>query len=106
MIDIVFIDHLQQATTVQAEPGVSLMQAAVDNQIVGVVGECGGSCSCATCVCGVDPAWADRLTPPDALESAMLESAAFSHPNSRLCCQITLREDHHGLTVHLPESQF
>jgi 2Fe-2S ferredoxin len=106
MITITFIDHLQQANRVQAGVGTSLMQAAVDNNIAGVVGECGGFCSCATCVCHVDASWADRLPPPDAMESAMLESVAAGRPNSRLCCQITLSQDLEGLTVHLPESQY
>ncbi len=106
MITITFIDHLQQATTVQAAPGTSLMQAAVDNHIAGIVGECGGFCSCATCVCHVDPSWVGRLPAPEAMESAMLESAAADHPASRLCCQIALNADLDGLTVHLPESQF
>lgn len=106
MITITFIDHLQQATTVQAAPGTSLMQAAVDNHIAGIVGECGGFCSCATCVCHVDPSWVGKLPAPEAMESAMLESAAADSPNSRLCCQIALSSDLDGLTVHLPESQF
>jgi 2Fe-2S ferredoxin len=106
MITINFIDHLQQVTHVQADVGTSLMQAAVDNNVAGVVGECGGFCSCATCVCHVDASWADRLPPPEAMESAMLESVAADHPNSRLCCQITLNQDLEGLTVHLPESQY
>lgn len=106
MINITFIDHRQQATTVQAPAGTSLMQAAVDNNIAGIVGECGGFCSCATCVCQVEPAWVNLLPPPEAMESAMLESAATDCPNSRLCCQITLNAELDGLTVHLPESQF
>jgi ferredoxin, 2Fe-2S len=106
MITITFIDHLQQATTVRATPGGSLMQAAVDHNIIGIVGECGGFCSCATCVCQVEAAWVDRLPPPEAMESAMLEPAAADHPNSRLCCQIALNADLDGLTVRLPESQF
>ncbi|MGS5087627.1 2Fe-2S iron-sulfur cluster-binding protein [Hydrogenophaga sp. A37] len=106
MINITFIDHLQQATRVQADVGASLMQAAVDNNMAGVVGECGGFGSCATCVCQVDASWVDRLPPPEAMESAMLESVAADLPNSRLCCQITLNADLAGLTVHLPESQY
>ena len=106
MITVTFIDHLQLATTVQAASGTSLMQAAMDNGIAGIIGECGGFCSCATCVCRVDAAWADRLPPPDDMERAMLESAAAEHPASRLCCQIALNAELNGLTVHLPESQF
>lgn len=106
MINITFIDHLQQATRVQAGAGTTLMQAAVDNHIAGVVGECGGFCSCATCVCQVDTGWVAKLTPPDDMERAMLESAEADRPNSRLACQIKLDAGLDGLTVHLPESQY
>lgn len=36
--------------------GTNLMEAAVANNIPNVVGECGGSLSCATCHIIVDPA--------------------------------------------------
>ncbi len=34
---------------VEAVVGRSVMQAAVDNFVPGIVADCGGSCSCGTC---------------------------------------------------------
>jgi 2Fe-2S ferredoxin len=106
MIHITFIDHLQQATTVQAEPGTTVMQAAVDHNIAGIVGECGGFCSCATCVCQVAEGWTDKLAPADDMELAMLDSGESGTLHHRLSCQIKLDASLNGLTVHLPQSQY
>ncbi len=106
MIKIHFVDHHHLVSPVEVEPGTTLMQAAVDNGIAGIVAECGGFCSCATCVCSVDPNWVDRLEPANEMEAAMLESVAATTAHGRLSCQITLTQEMDGLTVHLPESQY
>jgi len=106
MIKVNFIDHHKQISAVEAELGTTLMQAAVDNGIPGVIAECGGFCSCATCICYVDAEWVEHLNPASDMEHAMLESAAEEKPNCRLSCQITLTKNMDGLTVHLPESQY
>jgi 2Fe-2S ferredoxin len=106
MIHIVYIDHLQQSTTVAAQVGATVMQTAVDHNIAGVVGECGGYCSCATCLCQVDARWADKVPPAGDMELAMLESVESTRPHARLSCQIKLDPTLDGLTVHLPESQY
>ena len=106
MIKISFINHLNHTRIVEAEPGATLMQAAVDNGVPGIVAECGGFCSCATCVCFVDAAWVDKLEPANEMELAMLESVGDEQANSRLSCQVALTPDMDGLTVRLPESQY
>ena len=106
MIKVNFVDHLDQVRVVEAAVGSTLMQAAVDNGIAGVVAECGGFCSCATCMCYVDEQWAATLNRASDMEHAMLESAAGDKPNCRLSCQITLTNDMDGMTVRLPESQY
>ncbi|WP_342456182.1 2Fe-2S iron-sulfur cluster-binding protein [Phaeobacter gallaeciensis] len=39
-----------------AENGQNLMQAALSHDVPGIIGECGGTLSCATCHVYVDPA--------------------------------------------------
>ena len=106
MIKVTFIDHQNQATEIDADTGVSLMQAAVENGVAGIVAECGGACSCATCMCYVDETWAKKLGPASDMEHAMIEAVLEEHPTSRLSCQITLTKDMDGLVVHVPESQY
>lgn len=82
------------------------MRAAVENGILGILAECGGSAMCATCHVYVDERYLDRLAPMNATEDAMLDStAAERRPNSRLSCQITMTDDLDGLIVQLPPTQ-
>jgi 2Fe-2S ferredoxin len=91
---------------VETDVGVSVMQAAVDNGIDGILAECGGCCSCATCHCFVDEAWVGHLPEPDVMEKGLLKCVSEPRPNSRLSCQIEITEQLDGLVVRLPESQF
>ncbi len=91
---------------IEVASGSSVMQGAVDNMIDGIVAECGGSCSCATCHCYVDDAWIEKVPAPSEMEKDMLECVLEPQPNSRLSCQIEVTDDLDGLVVRLPESQF
>ncbi|ASY64868.1 Ferredoxin, 2Fe-2S [Sinorhizobium sojae CCBAU 05684] len=106
MIKVTYVAHDGTETTVEAEEGTSVMQAAVSHDVEGIVGECGGSMMCATCHCYVDRAWQDRATPRSEDETDMLEGAASEvTERSRLSCQIKLDKSLDGLVVHLPEEQ-
>lgn len=84
----------------------SLMQAAVANNVSGIIGECGGFCQCASCHIYVDEAWFEALPEPDDMEQAMLDCTYSPRENnSRLCCQIQISEALDGLLVRLPEKQ-
>ena len=52
-----YIEHDGTEHELHVEVGQSVMQAAVDNMVNGIVAECGGSCVCATCHCYVDEIW-------------------------------------------------
>jgi 2Fe-2S ferredoxin len=93
------------ATVVEAAIGSTVMETAVDNDIPGIIAECGGACSCATCHVYVAPEWLDRLPAPDGLESGMLDCALDRQSNSRLSCQIRVRAELDGLVVHVPKEQ-
>lgn len=101
-----YVRHDGASFEVNVPPGTSVMQGAVDNMIDGIVGECGGSCSCATCHCYVDEAWVGKLPKPSGMEKDMLECVLEPKANSRLSCQIVMTKELDGLVVHLPESQF
>jgi 2Fe-2S ferredoxin len=106
MTTITYIEPSGEARRVDVAEGWSLMQAAVANGVDGIVGECGGSCACATCHCYVDEARLAELPQPSDDELAMLEStAAERRPNSRLACQIKAGPTLQGLTLSLPAAQ-
>lgn len=92
-----------QVITLNVDEGMSLMQAAVARGIAGVVGECGGSMSCATCHVVVDPAWTDRAGPPGVFEADMLDvTEAERQPGSRLSCQLRMSAMLDGIVLHVP----
>lgn len=103
---VTYISHDGAINEIEVTNGTSVMQGAVDNMIDGIVAECGGSCSCATCHCYVDEAWLDKIPPASEMEKDMLECVLEPEPNSRLSCQINVTDELDGLVVKLPESQF
>ncbi|MEX2481012.1 MAG: 2Fe-2S iron-sulfur cluster-binding protein [Gammaproteobacteria bacterium] len=91
---------------VDVPEGWSLMEAAIQNDVSGIVAECGGGCACATCHVYVDDADLVRLPPVSAMEGDMLEcTAAERRTGSRLSCQIKMTAALDGLTVEIPDSQ-
>ena len=106
MFKVVFIEHDGTEHIVEANVGTSVMRAAVDNSVPGIVGDCGGCCSCATCHGYIDPAWLAKVPTPSAEELSMLEGALHVLDNSRLTCQIPMSKELDGLVVRLPASQF
>jgi 2Fe-2S ferredoxin len=106
MPKIIYIEHTGTRHEVEAAAGQSVMQAAVDNLVPGIVGDCGGCCTCATCHGYLDEPWYKAAGAPSEDERMMLDGALHLQPNSRLTCQITVSEELDGLTVKLPPSQF
>ncbi len=105
MATITYIEFDGTAHEVEVVAGSSVMQGAQDNDVPGIVAECGGTCSCATCHVYVDAAWITKTGEPDVLEEGMLESVWERRDNSRLGCQIEVRDELDGLVVRLPEMQ-
>ena len=86
----------------------TVMRGALYNNVPGIIGECGGACSCATCRCYVDESWTSKVgAPASDAERDLLEAAEGEvKPNARLSCQITMTPDLDGLIVRLPEKQY
>ena len=106
MTQVTFFDPAGTEHKVNVEKGTSLMQAAMDNGIDGIVAECGGACSCATCHCYIDESWVAKVGDPSDIEKDMLDCVIDPQPNSRLSCQVIVDETLEGLVVRLPKSQF
>ncbi len=100
MINITIVDRDQHEHAVEApvDMGFNLMELCKSYELP-VLGTCGGMALCASCHVYVLSGHA--LPEPTDDELAMLDSAFFVQPNSRLGCQIKLRDDLDGLRVQL-----
>ena len=88
-----------------AEVGRSLMEVAREHGVPGILADCGGGCACATCHVYVDEQWQGEVGPPDEIENEMLDMVSDLHKdNSRLSCQIKLRQELDGLRVTVAPS--
>ena len=106
MPKITYIEHDGTVHTVEAEIGSTVMETALRNNVTSIVAECGGSCTCATCLVHVDEKpGAPMVGPPSAEEEDMLDFAFEVKPTSRLSCQIKVTEALDGLIVHTPAYQ-
>lgn len=105
MSKVTYIDKNGQQYVVDVNNGVNLMQAAVDNMVPSILGDCGGACACATCHVFVDPAWAERAGKPSEIEAELIDGLLETKPTSRLACQITMSDKLDGIVIHLPEQQ-
>jgi 2Fe-2S ferredoxin len=105
MVKITFIDTADAARTVDGEIGSTVMETAIKNGVPGIEAECGGACACSTCHVYIDEAWREKVGEPSPMEEDMLDFAYEVKPNSRLSCQIKVREELDGLTVRTPERQ-
>jgi 2Fe-2S ferredoxin len=105
MVKITFIDSTGIARTVDGEAGSTVMETAIRHAVPGIEAECGGACACSTCHVYIDEAWREKVGEPSPMEEDMLDFAFEVRPNSRLSCQIKVREDFDGLIVRTPERQ-
>ena len=106
MAKVNFIQPDGVTKEVEVPAGRSLMEVAVQNDVAGIDGECGGACMCATCHVYVDESFSDKLTAADDLEQEMLDSTSSERkPNSRLCCQINMSEALDGIVIEIPPTQ-
>jgi 2Fe-2S ferredoxin len=105
MVGIRYVEHDGTNHSVEVQAGISVMEAAVRNNVTGIVAECGGACACATCHIYVAEAWMDAVGQPSEMEASMLEFALDVQPNSRLSCQIKISEALDGMVVTIPENQ-
>jgi len=88
MAKITFVSNDGEHTQIESETGTTLMLAATKQGVKGIIAECGGGCSCATCHVYISEAWLEKVGKPDPLD------------------QINVTEELDGLVVMIPESQY
>jgi 2Fe-2S ferredoxin len=104
-VTVVFVQPDGSRREIVAPVGITLMEAARQNNVSGIVAQCGGACACATCHVYVKESWLPKLQPPEDMEEGMLETAWEPRANSRLSCQVQITEALDGLEVTVPEHQ-
>lgn len=102
---LTFIEHSGREHAVEAEIGETVMEAAIKHGVPGIVAECGGACSCATCHVYVDENWREATGEPSEMEEDMLDFASEVRAGSRLSCQIRVTAALDGMIVRVPERQ-
>jgi 2Fe-2S ferredoxin len=105
MATIVFEEPDGKEHAVDIPNGQTIMEGAVRNAVAGIDADCGGACSCATCMVYVPEEWLGRLPAKDSTETAMLEFCPHVAPNSRLSCQLKVVDAFDGLRLKVPSSQ-
>ena len=88
---------------VEAQAGLSVMEAIRDNGFDELLALCGGCCSCATCHVHVDPEFAALLPAMTEDENDLLDSSDDRDATSRLACQIPFTDALDGLKVRIAE---
>jgi ferredoxin, 2Fe-2S len=108
MAVVTYIEFDGSKHVIDVAEGENVMRGALNNDLPGIVGECGGGLACATCHCYVDADWAAKAgTPTSQDEIDMLDcTSAEIRSTSRLSCQIVMTPELDGLIVHMPETQY
>jgi 2Fe-2S ferredoxin len=103
---VVYVSAVGDQSVIIGQVGESVMAAAVRNGVPGIVGECGGNKSCATCHVWVRDEFRGLAGEPGDLEDDLLDlGVSERRDSSRLSCQIVLTDEIDGLTVDVPAEQ-
>ena len=105
MPKITYIDSEGNQKTIEVAKGLTVMEGAVQNNITGIDADCGGGMACATCHVYVKEDWLNTLEKTEDAEQDMIDMAFEPKKNSRLSCQIIVKEELDGLVVTTPSKQ-
>lgn len=97
-IRLIVQDRVGGEHEVETTPERSLMETLRELDY-GVSAICGGMCSCATCHVYIAPEWLAKLPVRQSDEGDLLSELQFRQHNSRLSCQIQLKQEFDGLRL-------
>ena len=105
VVRVHFVLPSGEVMTYDGAVGDSLLDVALDNNVPGIIGQCGGGCTCCTCHVWVDEPPLEAFPPAHRDELDMLEYAWGRNESSRLSCQVRIEPDLQSITVSVPERQ-
>ena len=88
---------------IEAQEGLSLMEAIRNAGFDELLALCGGCNSCATCHVHIDDASLPKIPAMSDDENDLLDSSSFRDARSRLSCQIHFKEELDGLKVTIAQ---
>jgi 2Fe-2S ferredoxin len=99
--------HLPDGTSTQVDvdQGQSIMAASVNNNLPGIVAECGGSCACATCHVFLAPEYNGLFAEPTEEENELIEYLEGATGESRLSCQLVVTDGDQEIHVRVADSR-
>jgi 2Fe-2S ferredoxin len=102
---ITFVQPDGSRQVIEVASGSTGMDAARNNDVRGLRGECGGEALCSTCHCYVDEEWLPHLPPKDPREADLIDFVWEPRAASRLSCQLVITDALDGLVLHVPPYQ-
>tara|TARA_B100001013_G_C24266977_1_gene307259 strand:- start:88 stop:393 length:306 start_codon:yes stop_codon:yes gene_type:complete len=96
MVKIKFLDKKGKYKNINAEVGSNLLEVAKNNHIK-MEGACGGEMLCSTCHVRILSKHINKIKKKSAEEREMLLLANNLKKNSRLACQIKIKNNLNGL---------
>src|SRR5262245_853185 len=101
-----FVDPDGTAHVVDAPIGQSLMEVALNSDVPGIEGACGGEMACGTCHVYVSEEWHGRIAEQQSDEQEAIDCLVVGEVrhSSRLACQIQVAEELDGLAVDVVPS--
>nr|BAK03002.1 predicted protein [Hordeum vulgare subsp. vulgare] len=101
-ISVTFVDKDGDETVINVPIGMSMLEAAHENDIE-LEGACEGSLACSTChVIVTDVEYYNKLEDPEDEENDMLDLAFGLTETSRLGCQVIASPELDGIRLALP----
>ena len=101
MPKLTVINRAGEESTIDADTGLSVMEAIRDNGFDELLALCGGCCSCATCHVHVEAGDAAALPAMSEDENDLLDSTSDRDDTSRLSCQIPFSDALDRLRVRI-----
>jgi 2Fe-2S ferredoxin len=99
--------HLPDGTTsrVDVDSGQSVMSGSVNNNLPGIVAECGGSCACATCHVYLASEYSELFAEPTDEETDLIDYLDGATDESRLSCQLIVGDTDREIHVRVADSR-